>query len=102
MLLVIGGIKGGSGKTTIATNLCQMRAKDGYKVLLVDADEQKSSYEWSLQRDNAGLGFSIIGCSSRPFVTVCMSGKSVYSNLIKMRSDSDDIIVLFLCKPFRL
>lgn len=86
MLLVIGGIKGGSGKTTIATNLCQMRAAAGKKVLLVDADDQKSSYDWSQQRDSAGL-------SNNAFVTVCMSGKSIYSNLVKMRSDYDDIIV---------
>lgn len=93
MLLVVGGIKGGSGKTTIATNLCQLRAQDGYKVLLVDADEQRSAYDWSLQRDNAGLGFATLNTSFKPFVTVCMTGKAVYSNVIKMRSDYDDIIV---------
>ena len=92
MLLVIGGIKGGSGKTTIATNLCQMRAYHGYKVLLVDADEQKSAYDWSIQRDEIGLSLSSLKFS-KTFVTVCMSGKAVYSNLVKMRADYDDIIV---------
>ena len=33
MILVCGGIKGGSGKTTIATNLAAMRAKAGKDVL---------------------------------------------------------------------
>lgn len=93
MLLVIGGIKGGSGKTTLATNLCQMRSAEGYKVLLVDADEQKSSHEWSMQRDNSGLSFPTLSKSFKPFVTVCLSGKSVYSNLLKMKGDYDDIIV---------
>lgn len=92
MLLVVGGIKGGSGKTTIATNLCQMRAADGYKVLLVDADEQKSAYDWALQRDHAGLGINSLKNNSS-FVSICLSGKAVYSNLIKMRADYDDIIV---------
>lgn len=92
--MVIGGIKGGSGKTTIATNLAQLRAMDGYKVLLVDADEQQSAWDWSQQRDHNGLGFQQLGNPvSRPFVTVCMSGKAIYSNLVKMRADYDDIIV---------
>ncbi len=50
MLLVVGGIKGGSGKTTIATNLAVCRAIIGKKVLLIDADEQQSSVDWHGQR----------------------------------------------------
>ena len=93
MLLVIGGIKGGVGKTMLATNLCQMRAKDGYKVLLVDADEQGSAYDWSLQREESGRSIKTLDSNYATFVTVCLSGKAVYSNLIKMRGDYDDIIV---------
>ena len=87
MILVVGGIKGGSGKTTIATNLAVLRAMQK-KVLLVDADEQKSAWDWSQQRDclmGEGLEDS--------FVTVCMSGKTIYSNLMKLEEDYDDIIV---------
>ena len=51
MITVIGGIKGGSGKTTLATNLSVMRSAHT-KVLLVDADEQKSASDWSQQRDH--------------------------------------------------
>jgi chromosome partitioning protein len=87
MIIVVGGIKGGSGKTTIATNLAIMRAVD-YKVLLVDADEQRSAWDWSQQRDRTegvDLDFSL--------VTVCMSGRTIYKNLIKLEDGYDDIIV---------
>jgi chromosome partitioning protein len=40
MIYTIGGIKGGSGKTTIATNLAVYLARKGKEVLLGDADDQ--------------------------------------------------------------
>lgn len=100
MIFVIGGIKGGSGKTTIATNLVVMRARHT-KVLLVDADEQKSAWDWSQQRDHLltpVLNPSKPRISKGPetdltFVTVCMAGKAIYSNLLRMKEDYDDIIV---------
>lgn len=87
MIIVIGGIKGGSGKTTIATNLAVMRAA-GKKVLLVDADEQKSAWDWSQQR-----GACEPDLLKGTFSTVCMSGKAIYSNLLRLKEDYDDIIV---------
>ncbi len=93
MILTIGGTKGGSGKTTIATNLAQIRSKEGYKVLLIDADEQQSTWNWSVQRDHIGLGFQKLGYDSLPFVTVCMTGRAIYANVIKMEADYDDIII---------
>lgn len=87
MLLVVGGIKGGSGKTTLATNLAVMRSVSK-KVLLVDADEQKSAWDWSQQRDCLGGNHG-----GESFVTVCMSGKSIHTNLTKLKDDYDDIIV---------
>lgn len=93
MITVIGGIKGGSGKTTIATNLAVMRSAHT-KVLLVDADEQKSSWDWSQQRDHVfSTGKHGRIFTERSFVTVCMSGKSIHANLMKLQEDYDDIIV---------
>ena len=43
MILTIGNIKGGVGKTTLAVNLAILRALAGRDVLLVDGDEQVAS-----------------------------------------------------------
>lgn len=85
MIIVVGGIKGGSGKTTIATNLTVLCDLYGHKVLLVDADEQKSSSIWAEQRDRLGIETN--------WVTIQLSGGSIRSQLQKMQSDYNDIII---------
>lgn len=39
--------KGGSGKTTIATNLAHALKRDDYTVLLIDSDPQGSARDWN-------------------------------------------------------
>jgi chromosome partitioning protein len=56
MIITTGGLKGGGGKSTAATNLAIMRMKAGRKVLLVDADEQRSASEFVEQREALGHG----------------------------------------------
>ncbi len=84
MIVVIGGIKGGSGKTTLATNLAVIRSKQ-YKVLLVDADEQCSASTWAQQREEQGIDTA--------WATIKLSGSSLRSQILKMAPDYDDIIV---------
>ena len=55
MVLLIGGEKGGTGKTTIATNLAALRALAGHDVLLVDADSQGSASDWARSRNEDGI-----------------------------------------------
>ena len=50
MILTVGGIKGGSGKSTVATSLACLAAAHPSRVLLVDADDQESSWDFSLIR----------------------------------------------------
>lgn len=51
MILVVGSNKGGSGKTTLATNLAVALSQRHIKVCLVDADPQGSAMYWSGVRD---------------------------------------------------
>lgn len=51
MIILIGGEKGGTGKTTVATNLAAIRAGKNHDVLLVDTDKQGSASAWSDIRD---------------------------------------------------
>ena len=51
MRVLIGGEKGGTGKTTVATNIAAIRAINNHDVLLVDTDKQGSASSWSDMRD---------------------------------------------------
>ena len=48
--ILILNAKGGSGKTTVATNLAGYYASQGKKVVLADFDPQGSSIDWLRQR----------------------------------------------------
>ncbi len=85
MIIMIAGVKGGTGKTTIATNLAVLRSATGKRLLLVDADEQRSTEIWANQRD-------VLGIETR-WTTVSFGGKSLRSQLLKMKEDYDDIII---------
>lgn len=50
MIVMIGGVKGGTGKSTIATNLSAYLANNGADVLLLDVDPQASAYKWVMRR----------------------------------------------------
>lgn len=51
MIVACLGMKGGSGKTTLATNIAAGLARRPHeKVLLLDTDEQASSSRWNLER----------------------------------------------------
>ena len=51
LIVVVGGTKGGPGKTTLATNLAAAHALNGRDILLLDADKQGSTAMWAGWRD---------------------------------------------------
>lgn len=85
MIVVVGGIKGGTGKTTIATNLAVIRSASGKKVLLVDADEQKSTSIWANQRDVLEI--------KTKWSTISLVGKALRSQIERMKVDYEDVII---------
>ena len=57
MILTVGNVKGGVGKTTLAVNIAITRALAGRDVLLVDGDEQGTAAAFTDLR---------VGPSARP------------------------------------
>lgn len=54
-ITVFGGEKGGTGKTTLATNIAAMLALKGKDVLLLDTDRQGTSSFWATVREEEAI-----------------------------------------------
>ena len=62
--------KGGSGKTTLATNLARALELDtGEPVLIVDTDLQGTARDWDAARGEDGIGPPVVGLSNAPTLT---------------------------------
>lgn len=53
MIIAVVSQKGGTGKTTVVTNLAACYAAQGREVMLVDADPQHSALDWKADRPPA-------------------------------------------------
>lgn len=91
MIVLIGGEKGGTGKTTLATTLAGRRAAAGADVLLVDTDRQGSASFWSAVRDEAGLGPRGEGLATVACVQVF--GKGVARQISDLAGRYTDVVV---------
>jgi|SRR5690606_35117804 len=69
MITIVGGNKGGSGKTTTVTNLAVALAKRGNEVVLVDADHQRSLSRWIGDRESQELSPELILIEKRDNLT---------------------------------
>ena len=86
MIYTVGGIKGGSGKTTIATNLAVMLFRQNRDVLFVDADDQETATDfthWRNETLDEGAGYTAIQ----------LANNAVRTEVLKLKDKYDDIVI---------
>jgi chromosome partitioning protein len=73
--------KGGVGKTTLSVNVASCLARQGHRVLLIDADKQGSATTWASLREDA------------PFQVVSMARANMARDALKLAQDYDYTII---------
>src|SRR5512147_2254377 len=86
MIAVCGGIKGGSGKTTVATNLAVMRALADADVLLIDADDQETSFDFTVLRNERREGNAGYTC-------IKLTGAALRTETLRLSEKYQDIVI---------
>lgn len=106
MVISITNLKGGVGKTTIATNLAVCFAHQKYDVCIVDTDlGQQSSMEWSGNRSEELLRIPVFGVSikqlnkeveelKKRFQLVIVDGTPQLSELADRTILASDIVLI--------
>lgn len=85
MILVIGNIKGGVGKTTLAINLAIARVLAGRDVLLIDGDEQRTALTFTdLRTEQTGQA---------GYTAVSLQGAELRNQVRQLAPKYDDIII---------
>ncbi len=85
MILVCGGIKGGVGKTTLATSMVVLRSAAGRDVLLVDADDQATATDFTAVRNES--------LASAGYTSIQLHGAAVRNEVLKLAPKYDDIVI---------
>ena len=86
MILVVGGTKGGSGKSLLAANLTILLASDGRDVLLIDADDQGSATDFTRQRNETT-------CGEAGYTAVQLTGAEVATQAKRLAPKYDDMVI---------
>lgn len=85
MILSVATRKGGSGKSTIATNLAALRKLKNHDVSLVDTDDQQSSAMWAATRSQESID---------PYIPIlCSTGKGVGAAITAYAKKYTDLII---------
>lgn len=82
MIIGVLNQKGGVGKTTLSVNIAARLAADGARVLLIDADPQGSSLDWSAAREEPG-----------PVVVVGLPKETIHREIKQLSRDYDHVVI---------
>jgi len=85
VIIVVGGIKGGIGKTTIAINFAVMLSQNGQDVLLIDADDQSSSTAitaWREETYKNGAGYALARLTGKTLATQVQRHAEKYDHVV--------------------
>lgn len=85
MILTIGNVKGGVGKTTLAVNFAIARALQGRDVLLIDGDEQGTALTFTALRHEQ-TGHS-------DYTAVALTGAAVRTQTRQLAPKYHDVII---------
>lgn len=106
MKIAITSLKGGVGKTTIATNLAVSFAQKGQSVCIVDTDsEQESSIIWSEQRPDTLAGVTVLRVGEKNLIrevnqhaknydVIILDGSPQLSELANATMLASDIVIV--------
>jgi len=86
MIVVVGGIKGGSGKTTVALHLAMLCAQAGHDVLLIDAADQETATDFTILRNARRAG-------GAGYTSIQLTGPAVRTETQRLAAKYDHIII---------
>jgi chromosome partitioning protein len=86
MIVTVGGIKGGTGKTTVATHLACIAAGRGADVLLVDADDQETAADFTAARKEDHPDAVRFTCTK-------LTGRSVRTEILLLAPKYDHVVI---------
>jgi len=86
MIVVVGNIKGGVGKTMLAVNIAAALAQDSQDVLLIDGDEQASAAMFARVRaEREGLATT--------YTTIQLQGAAIRQQMLHLMRKYDRIVI---------